>query len=80
LYRMSIKISETKDIEREKIITLYKANNWSAAEKSDELYQALINSHSPITAWDGDKLVGLWNAISDGYFVVYYFQNIKKKG
>ena len=69
---MSIKISETRDIEREKIIALYKANGWSAAEKPDELYQALINSHSLITAWDGDKLVGLGNAISDGYLVVYY--------
>ncbi len=72
MYRMSIKISETRDIEREKIIALYKANGWSAAEKPDELYQALINSHSLITAWDGDKLVGLGNAISDGYLVVYY--------
>jgi len=69
---MSIKISETKDIEREKIIALYKANGWSAAEKPDELHQALINSHSLITAWDGDRLVGLGNAISDGYLVVYY--------
>jgi len=72
LNRMSIKISETRDIEREKIIALYKANGWSAAEKPDELYQALINSHSLITAWDGDKLVGLGNALSDGYLVVYY--------
>jgi len=69
---MSIKISETRDIEKEKIIALYKANRWSAVEKPDELYQALINSHSLITAWDGDKLVGLGNAISDGYLVVYY--------
>jgi len=69
---MSIKILETRDIEREKIIALYKANGWSAAEKPDELYQALINSHSLITAWDGDKLVGLGNAISDGHLVVYY--------
>ena len=70
--RMSIKISETRDIEREKIIALYKANGWSAVEKPDELYQALINSHSLIAAWDGDKLVGLGNALSDGYLVVYY--------
>ncbi len=69
---MSIKISETRDIEREKIIALYRANGWSAAEKPDELYQALMNSHSLITAWDGDRLVGLGNSISDGYLVVYY--------
>ena len=27
---------------------------------------------SLVTAWDGSKLVGLGNAISDGYLVVYY--------
>ena len=70
--RMDIRISETRDIEREKIIALYKANGWSAAEKADELHKALRNSHALVTAWDGDKLVGLGNAISDGYLVVYY--------
>lgn len=69
---MSIKISETKDIKREDVVALYKANGWSAAEKPDELYRALMNSHALITAWDGDRLIGLGNAISDGYLVVYY--------
>jgi len=31
-----------------------------------------LNSHSLITVWDKEKLVGLGNAISDGYLVVYY--------
>ena len=69
---MDIKISETRNIEIEEIIALYKANGWSAAEKPIELYNALLNSHSLITAWDGNKLIGLGNAISDGYLVVYY--------
>ncbi len=69
---MGIKISETRDLEIEKIVALYKANDWSAAEKPKELYNALLNSHSLITAWDGSKLVGLGNSISDGYLVVFY--------
>ena len=69
---MDIKISETRDIEIEEIIALYKANGWSSAEKPTDLYNALLNSHSLITAWDGNKLIGLGNAISDGYLVVYY--------
>ena len=28
--------------------------------------------HALVTAWDGSKLVGIGNAISDGYLVVYY--------
>ena len=69
---MNIKISEIKNIEREKIIALYKVNGWSSAEKPNELYKALINSHSLVSAWNGNELIGLGNAISDGYLVVYY--------
>jgi len=69
---MDIEIKETKEINKEKIIELYKANKWSSAEKPDLLYKALMNSDSLITAWDGNRLVGLRNAISDGYLVVYY--------
>ncbi len=69
---MEIKISETRNIRIEEIVALYKVNKWSSAEKPTELYNALLNSHSLITAWDGNKLIGLGNAISDGYLVVYY--------
>ncbi len=69
---MDIEIKETKEINKEKIIKLYKANKWSSAEKPDLLYKALMNSDSLITAWDVNRLVGLGNAISDGYLVVYY--------
>ncbi len=82
---MKVEISETKNITVDKIIKLYKANNWSSAEKPTELYNALINSHSLITAWDKDRLIGLGNAISDGYLVVYYphlliHPNYQRKG
>ncbi|MDY8135386.1 GNAT family N-acetyltransferase [Aquimarina sp. 2201CG5-10] len=69
---MDITILETKDIDLKPIIELYKANKWSSADKPEELYKALINSHSLISAWSGKELVGLGNAISDGYLVVYY--------
>ncbi|MBT31561.1 MAG: GNAT family N-acetyltransferase [Thalassobius sp.] len=69
---MEIIISETRELKQEDIIALYKANKWSAAEKPEALYKALINSHSLVSAWDGDNLVGIGNAISDGHLVVYY--------
>jgi len=69
---MKIAISTNRKIEKSQIITLYKANNWSSAEKPTELYNGLMNSHSLVTAWGNDKLVGLGNAISDGYLMVYY--------
>ena len=69
---MRFTISETKNISTEQIVELYKANEWSSAEKPTELKNALLNSHSLVTVWDKEKLVGLGNAISDGHLVVYY--------
>ncbi|MDP2086861.1 MAG: GNAT family N-acetyltransferase [Gemmobacter sp.] len=54
------------------VLELYRANHWSSAEKPDQLMAALRGSHSLVTAWDGARLVGLGNAISDGALVVYY--------
>ncbi len=69
---MKIQLSRNKGVSKEKIIALYQANKWSAAQKPEQLYKALTNSHSLVSAWEDDKLVGLGNAISDGYLVVYY--------
>ena len=54
------------------LIALYRANNWSSAEKPALLKKALADSHAVVTAWHGATLVGLGNAISDGHLVVYY--------
>lgn len=69
---MEIEISETKTIDKDQILDLYRANQWSAADKPEALFQALMHSHSLISAWSADRLVGIGNAISDGYLVVYY--------
>jgi GNAT superfamily N-acetyltransferase len=68
----AIEYNERRDIALTSLIALYRANGWSSADKPLELQQALLNSHSLITAWSGDQLVGLGNAISDGHLVVYY--------
>ena len=68
----AIRYSDTRDLPLENVLALYRANAWSAAEKPALLHQALLGSHSLVTAWDGPRLVGLGNAISDGCLVVYY--------
>ena len=65
-------LSEKRDIPADKVIALYIANGWSAAKKPQELWNALRNSHSLVSAWAGEELIGLGNALSDGYLVVYY--------
>ena len=55
---------------QEQVINLNKAVEWSAAKKPDLLYRALGNSHTLVTAWVNDSLVGISNAITDGHLVV----------
>jgi hypothetical protein len=67
-----ITFSEQRDIAIEQILPLYELNGWSSARKPDALHRAVLNSHALVSAWDGDMLVGIGNAISDGFLVVYY--------
>ena len=69
---MNITISNTRNITIEDVLILYKANQWSSAEKPTQLYNGLLNSETLITAWEDKKLIGLGNAISDGHLTVYY--------
>lgn len=69
---MDIKISLVDDIEEKEVVDLYHANEWSSAEKPDQLMKALRGSHSLVTARYQGVLVGLGNAISDGHLVVYF--------
>jgi predicted N-acetyltransferase YhbS len=68
----TISYKRDRQLPLKQLISLYRANDWSSAEKGELLRKALRNSDSLITAWAGKKLVGLGNAISDGFLVVYY--------
>jgi len=67
-----IQFQETRDLSLEKVLSLYNSVGWSSAEKPEALYKGLLNSHSLVTAWCGDQLIGLANTLSDGHLVVYY--------
>ena len=69
---MHAEISMQDTIEQSEVIALYRANEWSSAEKPDLLLAALRNSHSLVTARLNGQLIGIGNAISDGYLVVYF--------
>ena len=68
----AIQFRATREIPVDDVVALYQTVGWSAAEKPEILGKALASSHSLITAWDAEKLVGLGNALSDGHLVVYY--------
>jgi GNAT superfamily N-acetyltransferase len=67
-----LEYTETRELPIDGVVDLYRANGWSSADKPEQLHQALVASHSLISAWDDARLVGLGNAISDGHLVVYY--------
>ncbi|WP_299203533.1 GNAT family N-acetyltransferase [uncultured Amphritea sp.] len=69
---MDIEISLTDLPEQSEVIRLYRANEWSAADKPEQLMAALAGSHSLVTARVNGELIGLGNALSDGHLVVYY--------
>lgn len=69
---MDINIELNGNIEEVEVVDLYRANGWSSADKPDQLLLALRNSHTLVTARIDGELVGIGNAISDGYLVVYY--------
>jgi ribosomal protein S18 acetylase RimI-like enzyme len=69
---INITYDSRKQLPSEQVVDLYKALAWSSAEKPDQLMNALKGSHTVITAWDKNRLVGLGNALSDGSLVVYY--------
>ena len=69
---MQATISFSDKIAELEVLAIYKANAWSSAEKPTQLLSALRGSHSLATARVEGRLVGLGNAISDGYLVVYF--------
>ncbi len=67
-----LEFRDTKDLPAAAVLTLYRANHWSSAEKPEQLLDGLRNCHAVTTAWDGTTLVGLASTLSDGFLVVYY--------
>ncbi|KJG05487.1 GCN5 family acetyltransferase [Photobacterium angustum] len=69
---MDIQVELNGVVEETEVIALYRANEWSSADKPKQLLAALRNSHTLVAARANGKLVGLGNAITDGHLVVYY--------
>lgn len=67
---IEVKIGEVPS--KANLYFLYQANNWTSAKKLDQLYNAMSNSDTLVVAYHDDVLIGLANAISDGFLVVYF--------
>lgn len=68
---MEITYKDTKTFTQTQLYELFSSVNWLSANYSERLVAAMKNSSTVFSAWDGDKLVGLINALDDGTLTAY---------
>ena len=68
---MDIGYRDTKDLNENDLKDLFLSINWSSGHYPEKLALAMKNSGSVFTAWDGDRLIGLINALDDGIMTAY---------
>ena len=68
---MAIQYRDIKNLSATDLQELFLSVEWSSGHYPDKLAVAMQNSGTVLTAWDGDKLVGLINALDDGVMTAY---------
>lgn len=60
------------DLPTDSLVDLYSAVNWEAYTRDPgALHRAVLNSTCVISAWEGDRLVGLVRALTDEVSILY---------
>lgn len=60
-----ITFTEEKLFTQEQVQNLFLSVNWISGKYPERLYKALMHSSTVLTAWDGEKLVGLIRVLDD---------------
>ena len=68
---MDIDFSSTHEFEQKELERLFLSVEWSSGHYPEKLVIAMQNFHTVISAWDGDKLVGMICAMDDGIMNAY---------
>ena len=68
---MNITYKETKEFTKQEIEDLFLSVNWYSGRYPERVVKALKNSSKVISAWDGDKMIGLIRAFDDGEMVAF---------
>lgn len=66
-----ITYTEEKKFDNKSVVDLFSSVSWVSAQYPTRLYKALMYSSTVITAWDGDRLVGLVRVLDDSELVAY---------
>ena len=62
------------NVDKNQLVKLFESVGWKTAEYPNRLYNAIKNSEYVMTVWNGENLIGLISAITDGYinvFIIY---------
>lgn len=68
---MEIEYKQTKDFTADELQKLFLSVRWESGNYPEKLVRAMHNSTRVISAWDGDKLIGLVRALDDGETVAF---------
>lgn len=68
---MAITYTEEKRFTKEQTQDLFLSVGWVFGQYPERLFRSLMQSSTVLTAWDGDRLVGLARALDDGDMVVF---------
>lgn len=69
---MDIVFKDIKEFSCEDLKELFLSVGWSSGQYPEKLRIAMQNSDAVYTAWDGARLIGLMNAMSDGIMNAYF--------
>ena len=66
-----IKYSDTEDFDAKDIERLFLSVKWDSGQYRGKLVRGMHNSTNVVSAWDGERLVGLVRALDDGEAVAF---------
>lgn len=68
---MNIEYTSERNFTEGQLQKLFLSVNWLSGNYPKRLFKALCNCPTVFTAWDGENLAGLINAIDDGELTAY---------
>ena len=68
---MNIRYTDERNFTEEQLEKLFLSIEWESGKYPERLKKALDNCGTVFTAWNGEELIGLANAIDDGEMTSY---------
>ena len=69
---MAITYKDTKNFTAAQLERLFLSVDWESGHYPEKLVAAMQHSDAVYSAWDGDRLVGLMNALTDHAMTAYF--------